>query len=135
MNTVDQAREERDLPEKPLYLAMVAAPPAIFITHFVVVYALASIWCAKVAAAVDGRLVGAFWPFAAVTLVAIGGVAWIGWGGYRRHRHGDEEAPHDMDTPGDRHRFLGFATLLLAELSGVGILFVAAAFLAFDTCQ
>jgi hypothetical protein len=133
MSTIDH--EERVLPEKTLYLAMMAGPPAIFITHFVVVYALASIWCAKVAATVDGRLGGAFWPFAAITLAAIAGVAWIGWGGYRRHRHGDEEVPHDMDTPGDRHRFLGFATVLLAGLSAVGILFVATAFLSFDTCQ
>jgi hypothetical protein len=134
MNTVDQSREERDLPENTLYLAMVAAPPAIFITHFVVAYALASVWCAKMAGA-DGRLGGALLPFAAITVAALGGVLWVGWHGYDRHSFGSEAVPHDQDTAGDRHRFLGFATLLLSGLSGVGILFVAAAFLAFDTCQ
>ena len=134
MSTADQSREERDLPEKTLYLAMVAAPPALFITHFVVAYALASVWCAKMAGA-DGRLGGAVLPFVAITVAALGGVLWVGWHGYRRHSFGSEAVPHDMDTPGDRHRFLGFATLLLSGLSSVGILYVAAAFLAFDTCQ
>lgn len=135
MNTVEHSRNERELPERTRYLVMVAAPPAIFITHFVVAYALASVWCAKFAAPPDGALGGALLPFAVITLIAIGGVAWIGWHAYRRHGHGSETAPHDMDTPGDRHRFLGFATLLLAGLSTVGIVFVATAFLAFDTCR
>lgn len=135
MNTVEHSPDERTLPERTRYLVMVAAPPAIFITHFVVAYALASVWCAKLAAPPDASLGGALLAFAAITLVAIGGVAWIGWGGYRRHGRGFETAPHDMDTPGDRHRFLGFATLLLAGLSAVGIVFVATAFLAFDSCR
>jgi hypothetical protein len=135
MNTVEQSRDERELPERPRYLLMVAAAPAIFITHFVMAYALASVWCAKFVPTPDGRLGGALVPFAVITLAAIGGVAWVGWDGYLRHRHQSEPPPHDMDTRGDRHRFLGFATLLLAGLSGTGIVFVTTAFLAFETCR
>lgn len=135
MNTAEQSPGPRELPERTRYLVMLAAPPAIFITHFVTVYALASVWCSKFAASPDGGLRGALLPFAAITLAAIGGVAWIGWNAHGRHRHGSEAAPHDMDTPGDRHRFMGFATLLLAGLSAVGIAFVVTAFLAFDTCR
>lgn len=135
MKAVEHSREESDLPERTGYLLGVAAPPAIFITHFVVAYALASVWCAKCARLPDRELGGALLPFAIITLAAIAGVAWIGWDGYRRHRHGSGAAPHDRDTPADRHRFLGFATLLLAGLSVVGMVFVTTAFLAFDTCR
>jgi hypothetical protein len=58
----------------------------------------------------------------------------VGWSGYRRHRHGTETPPHDADTSGDRHRFLGFATMLLAGLSAIATLFVAMAALYFDHC-
>jgi hypothetical protein len=34
---------------------------------------------------------------------------------------------HHKDTPEDRHRFLGLATLLLAVLSAVSILYTAVA--------
>ena len=134
MNMAGQAQGEPGLPEQPRYLVMLAAAPAIFITHFVLAYALASVWCAKLAPA-DGSLSGALGPLALITLVALAGVLWIGWGGYRRHRHRSEPVPHDEDTPADRHRFLGLAALLLAGLSGVAIVFVTTAFLAFDTCQ
>ena len=134
MSTADQSREERDLPEKTLYLAMVAAPPALFITHFVVAYALASVWCAKMAGA-DGRLGGAVLPFVAITVAALGGVLWVGWHGYRRHSFGSEAVPHDMDTPGDRHRFLGFSTFLLAALSAIATIFAALVVVFFEDCR
>jgi hypothetical protein len=43
--------------------------------------------------------------------------------------------PHDFDTPGDRHRFLGFATVLLAGLSAVATLFAAVVVLYFEDCR
>lgn len=135
MKTVEPSADRQEFPERTGYLVMLATPPAIFITHFVVAYALASVWCAKFAGPADGSLGGALAPFVALTLPAIAGVAWIGWKGYGRHRHEFEITPHDGDSPGDRHRFLGFATLLLAGLSAVGIVFVATAFLSFDTCR
>jgi len=36
---------------------------------------------------------------------------------------GSATLPHDDDTPEDRHRFLGFATLLLSALSAVAVLY------------
>jgi hypothetical protein len=62
---------------------------------------------------------------AALTLVALGGIAIVGWRGYRQHSFGEAELSHNEDTPEDRHRFLGFTMLLLAALSGVAVLYSA----------
>jgi hypothetical protein len=92
-------------------------------------------------------------------MVALAGIAVTGWEGFRRHRYsppslaagpstllgaspstllgasGTEATTHDLDTPGDRHRFLGFATVLLSGLSAVGVLYAALAATYFDTCR
>jgi hypothetical protein len=135
MNDTHALPDEKQLPERPAFLVLVALSPAIFITHFVLSYAWAAVWCARLGGGAEPSLAGARWPFIAVTAAALGGVAIIGWGGYTRHRHGSEAVPHDMDTPGDRHRFLGFSTVLLSALSAIGIVFVAVAFAAFETCR
>jgi hypothetical protein len=57
------------------------------------------------------------------TLVSLLAIGIVGWIGYRRHRFGSATLPHDDDTPEDRHRFLGFATLLLSALSAVAVLY------------
>jgi hypothetical protein len=59
------------------------------------------------------------------TVAALAAVAAIGWIGYRRHRLDGAAVPHDDDTPEDRHRFMGFATFLLAALSGIAIIYAA----------
>jgi hypothetical protein len=127
-------REAATLPERPGFLVLVFTAPAIWAAHFVVSYATASIWCARYAG--PG---GPLDPIRAVivvyTVVALGAIAFVGWGGYRRHGYGSGTAPHDEDTPEDRHRFLGLATMLLAGLSGVATAFVAMSAMFFDTCR
>lgn len=98
--------------------------PVIWATHFLACYGTATIWCAKVVGP-GGPLGGARMAIAVYTVAALAGIALVGRAGLRRHRHGLETASHDFDTPGDRHRFLGFATLLLAGLSAVATLYVA----------
>jgi hypothetical protein len=70
--------------------------------------------------------------YSGVALVAI---AIVGWWGLQRHRHGGEALAHDSDTPGDRHRFLGFATFLLAGLSAVAVLYQTLPAVFFATCR
>jgi hypothetical protein len=129
----DVHADAADLPERPGYLLVLAAGPAIWFGHFLSTYVAASIWCAKFAP--DGRLR----PLAAIvgvaTLGALAAIAAVGFSGFRRHRHGGEALPHDFDSPADRHRFLGFATLLLAGLSGIATIGVAAHFFYFGTCR
>jgi hypothetical protein len=77
------------------------------------------------------------------TSIALIGIAMIGWEGFRRHRHpstvlgaaGTEATTHDLDTRADRHRFVGFATLLLSGLSAVAVVYAALAAQYFDTCR
>jgi hypothetical protein len=113
-------------------LWLLASAPAIWAAHFMVSYVTAAIWCAKAgtAASVDGvqQAVAIF------TAVALAAIVWIGWAGYRRYAHGREDELH-RDTAADRHRFLGFATLLMAGLSAVATLYVALAAVFFETCR
>ena len=88
---------------------------------FLLCYVTAAIWCAKLAGP-DGSLWRVRVAIAVYTVLALVGIGIIGWIGYRRHSFGGGTLPHDVDTPEDRHRFLGFATLLLSALSAVASL-------------
>lgn len=117
--------------EQSLWLLTVS--PLIWATHFLVSYVGGALWCARVAGPLGGlgpvRL-----GVLAATGVALAGIAVAGVAGYRRHDYGLAEVPHDFDTPGDRHRFLGFATVLLSVLSAIAVCYVAAVVLFVETC-
>ncbi|HEX6315907.1 MAG TPA: hypothetical protein VFZ73_13645 [Gemmatimonadaceae bacterium] len=122
-------------PERRDSLWMLAAGPSVWAAHLMVSYVTAAVWCAKYAgeAGTLGAVRSVIVVYSAVALVAI---AIAGWSGLQRHRHGDGTAlPHDSDTPGDRHRFLGFATFLLAGLSAVAVFFQTLPAVVFGTCQ
>jgi hypothetical protein len=108
--------------------------PLIWAAHFMASYLTAAIWCAKVVPA-GGTLQPVRWAIGAYTLVALLGIACNGWSGWQRHSFGAETLPHDYDTGADRHRFLGFATTLLAGLSAVATLFAGAAVFYFHDCR
>lgn len=117
-------------------LWMLTLAPAIWAAHLMLCYLTAAIWCAKFAG-VDGGLGGVRLAIGWYTAVALMGIAIVGWEGSRRHRHGTEAIQHDFDSdsPDDRHRFLGFATLLLSGLSAVAIAYVALASVYFESCR
>ena len=121
------------LPERTRYLVLLAMGPTVWMTHFLVTYVTVSAWCFKIAGR-DGSLAALRTTIAGYTIVALLAMGLIGLSAYRRHRHGNEPPPHDLDTAEDRHRFLGFATLLLAGLSAVATAFVAIATMFFGTC-
>lgn len=108
--------------------------PGIWAIHFLASYITAAVWCAKVAGR-DGSLGGARVAIGIYTLVALAGIAIVGWKGYRRHTFGHATVPHDYDTPEDRHRFLGFATLLLSALSAAAVVYVAMAAVFIWSCH
>lgn len=122
------------LPEKRESLWMLTISPLIWSLHFLLSYATAAVWCEKVAGR-DGSLWDVRVAIAIYTLVALIGIGITGWIGFRRHSYGDAGTPHDFDTPEDRHRFLGFATLLLSALSAVATLYVALAAVFIETCR
>lgn len=108
--------------------------PTIWAAHFMACYLTAAIWCAKVAPR-TGSIEPVRWAIAAYTVAALIGIGLNGWSGWRRHRFAFEPLPHDFDTPGDRHRFLGFATTLLALLSAVATIFAAIVVVFFEDCR
>jgi hypothetical protein len=129
-------REPEITHEQRQSLWLLTLGPAIWIAHFGLVYAAASIWCAKVTS--DGSLGAMHQIVAGLTIAALAAIAIVGRVGWVRHTYGEEDdtvPPHDADTPEDRHRFLGLATLLLAWLSGVATIYVAASAFFFDTCR
>jgi hypothetical protein len=112
------------LPEEHESLWLLTAGPVMWAAHFLACYGTAAIWCAK-AAGPGGSLHGVRVAIMAYTVLALVGIGLIGWRGFQRHSFEGSTLPHDFDSPGDRHRFLGFATLLLSGLSAVAVLYAA----------
>jgi hypothetical protein len=120
--------------ERRQSLMIVTAGPLVWAAHFSACYITAAVWCAKQ----DDPLVSLLTVRTAIaiyTAVALGLIAFYGWRGYRAHSLGGEAAPHDDDTPEDRHRFVGYATLLLAGLSGLAVVYAALVAVFVETCQ
>ena len=122
------------LAEKNESLWMMVVSPIVWAAHFLLCYITAAVWCAKYAGA-GGSLEPVRWAILVYTAAALAAIGWNGWWGVSRSRLGDETLPHDADTPGDRHRFLGFATALLAGLSGIATIFEGMVALFFNTCE
>ena len=120
--------------EKHQSIWLLAAGPSIWAAHFVLSYATAAIWCAKVVGA-GGSLTTVRVAIAVYTLLALAGLAIVSRMGYLKYRFGEGRVPHDADTPEDRHRFLGFSTLLLSSLSAVAVLYGALVALFFVMCH
>lgn len=122
------------LAEKNQSLWLLTVSPGIWAAHFLLCYITASIWCAKLAGS-GGSFNTVRVAIAVYTSLAFAGIGIVGWIGYRRHSFGNATVPHDDDTPEDRHRFLGFATLLLSALSAVATLYAALVVIFFRSCH
>jgi hypothetical protein len=132
------------VPHRPLdrgSLWLLTIAPTIWAVHLLLSYVTAAVWCAKFAGP-GGTLGDVRTAVAWYTGIAILGIVVVGVEGYRRHGYpveegkgGAEATTHDLDTPEDRHRFLGFATLLLAGLSAVAVIYAAMAAAFFETCR
>jgi hypothetical protein len=122
------------LAEKNQSLWLLTASPLIWAAHFMLSYVTASIWCAKLAGP-DKSLWEVRVAILIYTALALIGIGLVGWVGHRRHSYGRASLPHDADTPEDRHRFLGFATLLLSGLSGVAVIYAALVVVFIGSCH
>jgi hypothetical protein len=122
------------LPEEHESLWLLTASPVLWAAHFLLCYLTAAIWCAKLAGP-DGSLGSIRVAIAVYTVLALLGMALTGWHAFRRHTFGSATVPHDFDSREDRHRFLGFATLLLSALSAVATLYVALAAVFIRSCH
>ena len=123
-----------DLSEQNESLWILTISPTIWVVHFLLCYLSAAIWCAKFVPA-NGSLWNVRMAIAVYTGLALIGIGATLWSGFSRHRFGSASVPHDFDTPEDRHRFLGFATVLLSALSAVAVLYVALAAVFIRSCH
>jgi hypothetical protein len=115
-------------------LWQLAAAPLVWAAHLLLSYATAAIFCEKVAGR-DGALDGARVAIAAFTAVALLAVGIIGWRAWKAERgDGGPALPHDSDSTEGRRRFMAFATLLLAGLSAVAIVYAALPALFIGSC-
>lgn len=109
--------------------------PTLWLLHFLVSYATAAIYCARHGAA-DDEIGPVTLAVAAYTVVALVLILLGAHRGFGRHRYGEDAAPpHDADTAEDRHRFLGYASLLLCGLSAIATVFVAMAVVFAGSCR
>jgi hypothetical protein len=130
----DESHNQEETGEHNQTLWLLAASPLIWAAHFLASYLTAAIWCAKVAD-YGGPLDGARLAIGVYTALALAGIGVVGWVGHRRQSFGTATNTHDFDTPADRHRFLGFATLLLSSLSAVATIFVSMAAIFMERCH
>nr|WP_297459430.1 hypothetical protein [uncultured Halomonas sp.] len=126
--------ERRAPPERRETLWLLTLGPAIWIVYFLLSYITAAIWCAKIADRA-GMLGGARIAIGIYAVLALLGIGIVIWRALRRARFGTGTVPHDADSAADRHRFLGFATLLLCGLSAVATVYVAFAAVFIESCR
>ncbi|MBW3541696.1 MAG: hypothetical protein KY476_15615 [Planctomycetes bacterium] len=126
--------DNQNTQERHQSLWLLTIGPAVWAVHFLTSYITAAIYCAKFAGPDDSLWVVRV-AIGVYTAVALAGIGVSGWIGFRRHTYGRATTPHDFDTPEDRHRFLGFSTLLLSTLSAVATVFVALAAVFMRTCH
>lgn len=126
--------EHAALPERRASLWKLIAGPIVWAAHFLLSYITAAIWCAK-SGVVAAPLGNARIVLAAYTVVALIVIAVLGWRGWRQHRWGSAQLPHDAASAGDRHRFLAFATLLLCGMSFIAVVYMAIAMSVIGTCR
>jgi hypothetical protein len=122
------------LAEQHQSFIILAASPLVWAAHFMLCYVTAAVWCAKQ----ESPLVSLMTVRTAIgiySVAALGAIAIIWWVGYRAHSLGAASAPHDDDSPEDRHRFIGFATVLLSGLSALGVVYAALVAVFIESCQ
>jgi hypothetical protein len=112
-------------------------PPCIWVAYFLLSYIVAALWCGSAGRGGSlGPLVIGFGSITLIALIAIGASGRQGWRRYKHDSHNSDAVPsHHRDSPEDRHRFLGLATVLLAALSAIATVYVALAVAVIRTCS
>ena len=123
----------KDFPEHKDNILLLTLGPLIWAAHLLLSYGTASIWCGKMVET-GGSLGAVRGAIVVYTLAGLAATAVVAWMGYRRHRTGGASLPHDDDSPEDRHRFIGYATFLLACLSFAAIAYAGSITLFFRSC-
>jgi hypothetical protein len=125
MNTADGSKNV------PLWL--LGVPVSAWALHFLAVYVVAAVYCAKNAVpetAMATPLSSVRWPIIVITLAALAVDAVAAW----RARAGLKDAPATGSRSG-QNPFLGSVTLMLCALSAAAMVGVATVSLFFGDCR
>lgn len=128
------AESKHSLAEEHQSLWLLIFSPSVWAVHFLLSYIGSVIWCGKVAGR-EGHIEPIRVGIIGLGVLALIGIGLIGRLGWLRYTHGGTEARHHQDTAEDRHRFLGFATVLLSGLSAVATIYVALSSVFVRNCQ
>jgi len=105
-------------------------PPTVWAVHFLFSYLWAALNCAKVGRFATFPTLFAVGTVAALLVILVAGyIAWI------QQRTPGDDPPHEQGTRIDRLRFIATATLLLAGLSFVGVIFTATPVVFLTDCR
>nr|WP_093007676.1 hypothetical protein [Sphingomonas palmae] len=118
------------LRERRVTLWTLIVPPTVWAVHFLFCYLWVAVSCAK-----QGGFARFPIAFVAGTILALGIIVASGAIAFVQSRTPGDPPPHDESTGIDRTRFLATATLLLAGLSFVAVLFTAAPALMLTDCR
>lgn len=117
-------------PEGRLGLTRMAAPLAVWALHFVIVYSLQGLACARgLGRTPVAGLEAMTWALWGVTLLALLGIAWSGRVAWRARQAAAPTRP-----PGDRRHFLPLLTVLVALVAAIGVVFTALPVALLPTC-
>jgi hypothetical protein len=105
-------------------------PPSMWAAHFLFSYLWAALNCAKV-----GEFATFPTLFAIGTAVALVVIVAAGWVAHVQANRKGDTPPHDSGTEIDRLRFLATATVLLAALSFIGVVFTAMPVIVLTDCR
>jgi hypothetical protein len=124
---------QHEVAEERQSLWLLVLSPSIWAAHFLASYAGAAVWCGTMddrSKSIDAMRMWIV-AFGLVALLFIGIIGRIGW---RKYKLEGGEPPFDRDTPEDRHRFLGAATVLLSGLSAIATVYVCLSLLFVRNC-
>ncbi|WP_052773032.1 hypothetical protein [Luteimonas sp. FCS-9] len=117
-------------PDGRLGLTRMAAPLAVWALHFVAVYSLQGLACARgLGRAPVAGLEAVTWALWALTLLALLGIAWSGRAAWRARHAAAAARP-----AGDRRHFLPLLTALVALVAAIGVVFTALPVALLPTC-
>jgi len=105
-------------------------PPTLWAAHFLFSYLWAAVLCAR-----TGDFARYPSVFAVGTALALALIVASGWVAWVQSRTPGDDPPHEGGTEIDRLRFLAVATLMLAGLSFVGVVFTALPVMFIGDCR
>jgi hypothetical protein len=109
----------------------------IWATYFVVIYVYLSIGCAKGLTHAEGNGVNSLTlALFAITLIALAGIALVGWNGYASWRSPSPATGHDEgEATKDQNRFTGLLAMMTSCLALLSAIWVAVPMLMLSPCQ